>query len=232
MPKRPIAIPIALLALVAVSLLALRLQRTSHYRVRFGDRAARIKAVRELSHKPKREALGSLTRALADKAPDVRALAVCALTELRASEALTLLQRLAQADNDSGVRSMAAASLGEIPAADSAPVLLTALAAPSPDVRACAAAALGKLNARGAAAKLIGCLGDDSEAVRAAAIASLGKLRSEAAVPVLAGLLDEEDEVPVSRIHQALVAIVGKNLGINPEPWRAWYLARKSGNGA
>jgi len=230
MPKRTAAISIVGLTLLAVSLFAARVRHTSHYRVRFGDRAARIKAVHELAHKPRRQALGSLTVALGDEDPDVRALTVRVLTELRAVVAVASFQRLARTDADSEVRAMAAASLGELPAADSFPVLLAALADPSANVRTSAASALGKLKAKAAADGLVACLDDDSEALREAAIASLGKLRSETAVPKLAELLDEEEEVPISRIQEALIAIVGKNLGIDPEPWQVWYRQRKSGN--
>ncbi len=229
MPRQTIAISVALLALLGASFLVVRLQRTSHYRVRFGDRTARIDAIRELSHKPKPQALGSLIVALDDEDANVRALAVRALTDLRATEALTLFQRLAQTDEDTEVRSTAAASLGEIPAADSVPVLLKALPDRSANVRACAATALGKLNATDADYELIGRLADESEAVREAAVDALGRLRSKAAVPKLAELLDAEDEVPVSRIQEALIAIVGKNLGIDPKPWQAWYLKRHIG---
>ena len=64
---------------------------------------------------------------------------------------------------------------------------------------------------------------DDSEIVREAAVVALGKLRALSALPALVELLDEEDEVPISQVQEALIAITGRNLGIDAAAWRAWY---------
>jgi len=195
--------------------------------MRFGDDQDRLRAVRELADKPKRVAVGSLLHALVDSEAHVRSAAISALAKFQASEALPGCQRLATGDADATVRATAIGLLGRVPDPGNVPALRAALRDAVPGVRAAAAKALSRQNGVELAHGLTDFLSDESELVREAAIASLGKLKCTAAVPRLVELLDEEDEVPQSRIQEALIAITGRNFGLDADDWREGLTQRR-----
>lgn len=215
------AVVVAGAALTAAAFI--RARRTSHYRIRFGDPAGRAKAARELAEKVKGSGVPSLIAALDDEDAEVRRLAIHGLAGFRATEGLARCRELLADDGEPSVRATAAAFLGEVPSPEDTPALVNALSDADERVRAAACQALGKLHTHGAVGQLIERIEDDSESVREEAIVALGKLRAKSAVPALATRLGEEDEVPISRIQEALTAIVGKNLGIDAAAWTGWY---------
>ena len=223
MPRSAIYALLALLFVVGVAALVVRLRQTSYYRVRFGDAADRATAVRELADKPKESAVPSLLRALDDPDAKVRQQAIHALARFRATEAMASCRGMLAGDKEPTVRSTAAAFLGEVQSPLNGPALVEALGDTDERVRVAVVTSLGKLDWQESAGDLMGRLEDPSEMVRETAVIALGKLKAQVAVPALIEMLDQEDEVPASRIREALTAITGKNFGIDAEPWRSWY---------
>lgn len=139
------------------------------------DAARWVELLRSLSGLRDETYLKLALRALGERAPEVRVVALEAIAEVgdwRATHAVS--QRLA--DPDPTVRARAALTLGTLGDRRGAPALLPLLDDPEPEVRQRTAAALGALGHTAAEAGLLARAGDPVPEVRAAALAALGRI--------------------------------------------------------
>jgi len=135
-----------------------------------------------------REAVPKLINRLNDPSPLVRQFVVKGLVGIDPSPALVPLLLPLLEDNDTGVREVAAQSLGKIGAAAPTvvPALISALGDPGASVRVVAAAALGKIGpvAKAAVPELKRlAAGDPESSVRVTARAALEKIRGSGKNP-------------------------------------------------
>ncbi len=142
-------------------------------------------------------------RALRDTDPGVLAMAAESVSAGTGPEAIARLEQLLRESSHAEVRVAAANVLGKAGAADSRPVLVTALEDPEENVRWFAVEGLRKLGASQAVPRISEILQEDQSArVRAIAATALGELGQPAGVPALRQALSD----PAERVRQKAAA--------------------------
>ena len=108
----------------------------------------------------------------------------------------------------------------------SVPALIAALQDADWHTRYLAARSLGQLGDAKAVTPLIAVLTDADSRVRKLAARALGQLKDKAAVdPLIAALKDDDKDVR-QEAEKALAAVVGSDLGVDPEAWHKWEQAQ------
>lgn len=112
-----------------------------------GSRDSRIAAVRALGYVESPGSVATLSAALQDNDAEMRQVAAWALGEVENSDAIPVLSKTLEEDQDVGVRINAAWALGQIENSSAVPVLTRSLASDQdPRVRRAAAWALGQMS--------------------------------------------------------------------------------------
>jgi HEAT repeat protein len=178
-------------------------------------------ALQTLAEMSAESAIPAITETLGDPDPGIRAEAAKSLGILKAQAAVGKLSGILEADEDVKVRRAAARALGQIGTGEAFSKLELTAGHKDELTRIEAASALVLHAPEQALPVLHSLLSDGSSDARLFAITRLGALKKPESVPHLVKLL--ETEIYSGKIREALQAIVGEDLGPEPEPWIEWY---------
>lgn len=135
-----------------------------------------------------------------------------------------LVERLSNQGEPIATRAILCRTLGELRAKEALPALRGALGDGSPVVRAEAARALGKIGEHDDEVILSRiAVADTQQECRIAAIDGIGTLKSSnpAVLTTLLDLMSPKSDAALRfAAHQAIVKSVGKDLGVELEPWQ------------
>ncbi len=151
-------------------------------------------------------ALQRLINALDDRRPSVRILSAQALGDMKSSEAVPSLVRLAAADR-SPARADAIEALGKIGDVAALDPILVALADGSVTVRRKALASISHFQDQRAVQALVASIGDLDDECRQAAAGGLGEIGNHHVIPLLERLADGDKN---SDVRAAAVAAIGR----------------------
>jgi HEAT repeat protein len=170
------------------------------------------------------DALPSLLERLADPDPAVRGAAAAALAAFPDPDAARRLEDAFRRERDWPLRAFGLETLARLDPDRAAALLEEAARDRHPHVRLVAAETAARL---GPAETLAGLLADPDWRVRSAAVEAAAA-RGE---PALAGALIERFDHEKGRLRAecaaALRRLTGKDLGLEPGPWKAWWEARR-----
>lgn len=178
-----------------------------------------------------------LRRVREERDPNIRHIAYAKLgapgcydgEEQKAEAVRVLVANLESEREPTASRALICRSLGELRRPEARPALVKAISDPDSVVRAEACRALGKVGQSEDATALVRVMHvDTQEDCRIAAIEGLGELKSSD--PRINSMLVQgmEHDDPAIRLAslRALRKITGKDLGIEPAPWREFILAK------
>jgi hypothetical protein len=184
-------------------------------------------AIRQLADMSSQSSAGEMMLLLDDPDSAVRREAARALGILRVQAAVDKLASLLEGDEDYQVCRAAARALGPIGSEDALAALSEARTHEDPLTRVEAASSLMLRDPERALSVLHSLLKEEDDQVRQFAITQIACLQRAESVPHLAELL-ASDETWATKAREALVKIVGKDLGPDKGPWVDWYEAHKN----
>ena len=191
-----------------------------------GEWRVRLLAAETLGRIDDKSVVKPLMGALHDSEWHVRQQAVEALGKIGGKKMIAPLTG-ALHDGEWRVRQQATEALGKIGGARVVAPLIDALQDKEWRVRILAVETLGKIGDKRSVGPLIAALQDAEFGVRYHAVVALEKLEDPRAVGPLVRALDDEDVQFQNRVLMALNKVVGKDIGADPDLWRAWWKQEK-----
>lgn len=172
-------------------------------------------------------ALKELTKALGDKAADVRAAAAQALGRIGDEDALKALAKAAD-DKEYAVRAYAREALARIDAAGHGDALREGLADREPGVRCFLLGCVPELLPDEVLARSAAALADTDWRVRLQAAQNLGELASLEAIDALVAASGDPRPIVAHAVRDALMKRTGMAWN-KPEQWRTWWIGEREG---
>jgi hypothetical protein len=195
--------------------------------LKHADKNVRRHSIEALGWIKDKATIPAVIEKLGDADADVRAQACDALAWMRAKEAADPLNELFDKEKEGLVRAAALDSLVRLDAPKAASMAEKAVADKAYQVRLLAAELGPKINPEVGLKAFDAAIKDVDWRVRVGAIAGAKELRKRECIGPLVEMLTKEK----GRLRwDALVALQdlsGKDLGLDPKPWKAWWDAAK-----
>ena len=172
-------------------------------------------------------ALRELTKALADKFPDVRAAAAQALGRIGDAEELKALSKAAE-DKEYTVRAYAREALARIDAAGHGDALREGLSDPEAGVRCFLLGCVPDVLPDELLALSTPALADPDWRVRLQAAENLGRERTRESVDALIGIAADPRPIVAHGVRASLAKLTGMAWN-KPEQWKTWWAGEREG---